>query len=199
MLVQTLSFAKAHWCPPHPSPLRKTGGTSSPFSGGKNRGVGFWSQRAALDLMGKEEDRGSPIFIPSIWSICDSHEHSHRSALAEAGPAPRGKLVKTLSSKRDFRERSVRSVSHSQCSACFTPNQTMHKLCVSLLIWYSVGREEHTICNVIYFRPYVPFSLSRLRHTEPFYVAGVVTWQTTVNMTHRSWLTHTELCWMTKS
>ncbi len=35
MLVQTLSFAKAHRCPPRPSPLRKTGGTSSPFSRGE--------------------------------------------------------------------------------------------------------------------------------------------------------------------
>ncbi len=31
--------------------------------------------RGGLD--GKEEDRGSPVFIPSIWSTCDSHEHSH--------------------------------------------------------------------------------------------------------------------------
>ncbi len=44
----------------------------------------------ALDLVGKEEDRGSPVSIPSTWSICDSHECSRLSASAKAGPAPRG-------------------------------------------------------------------------------------------------------------
>ncbi len=53
------------------------------------------------------------------------------------------------------------------------------------LVWCSVGREEHTICNMICFRPYVLLSLSWLRHTGAFYVAGLVTWQT-VNMTHRT-------------
>ncbi len=99
-------------------------------------------------------------------------------------------LVKTPSSKKAFRERS-----HSQWgqsppsradSACFSPNQTTHKLCVSLLVLCSVGREEHTICNVICFCPYVPLSWYRLdlsRYTGTFYVARIVTWQITVNKT----------------
>ncbi len=41
MLVQTLHFVKAYRRPPCPPPRKKTGGASSPFSGGKNRGVGF--------------------------------------------------------------------------------------------------------------------------------------------------------------
>ncbi len=71
-----------------------------------------------------------------------------------------------------FREQNVQSRSHSQCrqsdpsradSACFTPSQTTHKLGISPLVWCSMGREEHTICNVIWFPPYFPLSL--LRHT----------------------------------
>ncbi len=38
----------------------------------------------ALDLMGKEEDKDSPVFVPTTWSICDSNESSQRSALFSA-------------------------------------------------------------------------------------------------------------------
>ncbi len=52
MLVQTLHFVKAHRRPPCSPSQKKTGGSSSPFSGGKNCGVGFRSQRAGA---GSEE------------------------------------------------------------------------------------------------------------------------------------------------
>ncbi len=60
--------------------------SSSTLSGGEEPASSRASdlRERVLDLMGKEEDRGSPVFISSIWSICDSHEHSHRSASAEA-------------------------------------------------------------------------------------------------------------------
>ncbi len=69
----------------------------------------------ALDLVGEEEERDSPVSIPSTRSICDPHECSRRSALAEAGPAPRGMLVKAPSSKRAFWEGSILIGKRSQC------------------------------------------------------------------------------------
>ncbi len=91
-----------------------------PFLWGEEpRGRASDLRELALDLKGKEEDRGSPVFIPSIWSICDSHEHSHLSTLAEVGQVPWGTLVKTPSSKRvpPPWERSIRSGSHSKMRA----------------------------------------------------------------------------------
>ncbi len=73
------------------------------FPGGRTARRASDLRERALDLIGKEEDRGSPVFIPNIRSICDSYEHSHyRSASAEAGQVLRGTLVKTSSSKRVF-------------------------------------------------------------------------------------------------
>ncbi len=97
-----------------------------------------------LDLKGKE-DRVSPVFIPSIWSICDSHEHSHCSTSEEAGPAPWGTLVKTPSSKRvSPREQSIRCGSHSKMRAvdplesrlCMLQSQSDHAqtVCIPLVI-----------------------------------------------------------------
>ncbi len=73
------------------------------FPGGRTARRASDLRERALDLIGKEEDRGSPVFIPYIRSICDSYEHRHyRSASAEAGQVLRGTLVKTSSSKRVF-------------------------------------------------------------------------------------------------
>ncbi len=111
MLEQTISFTKAHRVL-HVHLLRGRQAERRAFSPeGRNSWAGFQSQRAALDLMRKEVYRGSPIFIPSIWCICDSHEHS---ALAKAGAAPWEMLVKAPSLKRAFRERRIRSGSRSQ-------------------------------------------------------------------------------------
>ncbi len=110
--------------------------------------------------------------IPELFHVFSTlSQHSHHSASVDAGLAPQGMLVKTPL-KIIFREQNVQSRSHSQCrqsdpsradSACFTPSQTTHKLGISPLVWCSMGREEHTICNVIWFPPYFPLSL--LRHT----------------------------------
>ncbi len=53
-------FVKIHRHPPCPPPRKKTGGASSPFSGGKNHGAASDLRKRALDLMGKEEDRARP-------------------------------------------------------------------------------------------------------------------------------------------
>ncbi len=46
-------FVKIHRHSPCPPPRKKTGGASSPFSGGKNRGAGFRSQKAGAGSDGK--------------------------------------------------------------------------------------------------------------------------------------------------
>ncbi len=53
VLVQTLIFAKAYQRPPRPPPRKKTGGASSPFSGGRIAGAGFRSPRAGAGSDGK--------------------------------------------------------------------------------------------------------------------------------------------------
>ncbi len=59
MLVQTMLVQlcmllyKAHLCPPRPPRRRKTGGASSPLSGGRNRSEGIRTQRASAGSDGK--------------------------------------------------------------------------------------------------------------------------------------------------
>ncbi len=93
------------------------------------------------DLTGEDGDRDSLVSDPSTRSRCEPHERRLRSASAEAGPAPRGTLMKEPSpEKRAFRERSTRRGRLSQsgqsapsraASACLAPKQSTHKLCVS--------------------------------------------------------------------
>ncbi len=133
MLVQILSIKLIDVLPVH-------------LGGGRQAERQSLSQRGrtaerALDLMGKEEDRGSPSSFPP------SDPSAFPTSTGTAPPPPRrGTRVKAPSSKRAFRERSVCSGSHSQCgqspppppsradSAYFPPNQTTHTLCVSPLI-----------------------------------------------------------------
>ncbi len=115
---------------PHLPPQREIGETLSPPSEGKKpwnglpipeNGQWIWQVRIEIGTC------PSPFPLPNPI----------------AGPAPWGALAKTPSSKRVLRERSVRSGSRSQCgqpapsradSACFTPTQTTHRLCVSPLV-----------------------------------------------------------------
>ncbi len=61
-----------------------------PFlQGEKNMGRASDPRERALDLVGKEEDRGSPVSIPPTWSICDSHKRSRAPPRREGEPAPR--------------------------------------------------------------------------------------------------------------
>ncbi len=124
--------------------------------GGRTAGRASDLRKWALDLMGKEEDRGSPVLIPSIWSIC---EHSHCSASAAAWQVLWGRWWK-LPPQIEFPPPGAK---HTQWMPlpreptlhASLPVRPSHKLCVSRS-WYSVGREEQTVCNVIYFRPYMP-------------------------------------------
>ncbi len=136
-----------------------------------------------MDLAGEEEDRDSPISIPSARFNC-KHQECYHSTLAEAGLAPRGTLVKAPSPKRAFRERSVRSGNRSQCGQSAPSRATD---CVYPRS--SITRSAFTlICLSTCFR-----------------YAGAdacVTDDTKVNKTHRTWIvtdTHRELCWMTES
>ncbi len=100
--------------------------TSSSSEGDRwNTGPALWGEETAarasepreraVDLAGEDRDRGLAVSNPSAKSNCEPHECSHRSASAEAGPAPWGALAKTPSSKRALRERSVWIGSRSQC------------------------------------------------------------------------------------
>ncbi len=88
-----------------------------------------------LDLMGKEEDRGSPFLIfpsnPSASTATAPPQRQRGRCCEDAGG---NSLL-----KESFR----------------LPARSSQKLCVSRSC-YSVGREEHTVCNVIYFRPHWP-------------------------------------------
>ncbi len=92
--------------------------TSSSSEGDRwNTGPALWGEETAeqasetrewaVHLAGEDRDRGLPVSNPSAKSNCEPHECSHRSASAEAGPAPWGALAKTPSLKRVLRERSV--------------------------------------------------------------------------------------------
>ncbi len=67
MLVQTLSFAKAYQRPPRPPPRKKTGGASSPFSGGRIAGAGFWSPRAGAGSDGKRRQGLTRCFPNAVF------------------------------------------------------------------------------------------------------------------------------------
>ncbi len=111
----------------------------------------------ALDLMGKEEDKDSPVFVPT-WSICDSNERSQRSALFSAKRAGTVKNAGEGSYQERLRER-ARSVpfyfyTGSQLPRELTPlallSSRQHTDCVYLQQRkLFVCREEHTACNAI--------------------------------------------------
>ncbi len=104
-------------------------------------------------LIGEDGVRDSLVSDPSIRSCCERHERCRCSTSTEAGPAPRGTLMKEPSlEKKAFRERSKRRGSLLQCgqsapsraaSACLAPNAHLRI--------NSVRTEEHTACNVIHF------------------------------------------------
>ncbi len=156
----------------------------------------------ALDLMGKGEDRGSPVFIPSTWSICDSHERSYRSASAKAGPAPRGTQVKAPSSKKASEsehtqwQRAVISLRELTLLALLSSRP--HTDCVYPQQRKFVCREEHTACNAICSCPSASF-VALIAIVE--LILSACERQTTPNKTHnRDRQTHTDDgCWMTKS
>ncbi len=64
--LQTLSFAKAHGHPPRPPSSEEDRRIVEPFlQGGRTAVRASDPREQALDLMGKEEDRGSPVSFPS--------------------------------------------------------------------------------------------------------------------------------------
>ncbi len=108
-----------------------------------------------MDLAGEDRDLIGRIGMkkgtcPYPFPLPDQTAYPTNAASAEAGPAPRGTLVKAPSAKRTLWERSVRSGNRSQCGqpapsradfACFTPKQTrtdcVYPLDDLLLLHYS--------------------------------------------------------------
>ncbi len=101
MLVQTYILWKFIGILPVPLLGKRQAERRALSLGGRTVGRASDLRKRALDLMGKEEDRGSPVLIPSIWSICDCHEHSHSSASAAVGQVLWGRWWK-LPPQREF-------------------------------------------------------------------------------------------------
>ncbi len=168
LMKQCLLLYKAHRRPPRPPPQRKAGGASSPLSVGEepqgrlpNPESGRWI------WWEKEDDRGSPVFVPSNWSICYSHERSHRSA-----------FFSFFQRKRD-RHHEEQCLSSRQHTDCVYPQQRKF-----------VCREEHTACNAICSRPSASFVALKAVVELILNACGR---QTTPNKTHnRERQTHTE-------
>ncbi len=90
-------FVKIHRHLPCPPPRKRTGGASSPFSGGKNRGAGFRSQKAGAGSDGKGR-RSGIARLNSLHLIHLRAQPLLRLSGSVAGAART--LVKTPSSKR---------------------------------------------------------------------------------------------------
>ncbi len=200
---------KIHRHPHCPHPRKRIGGASSPFSGGKNCGVGFRSQKAGTGSDGKGR-RSGIARLNSLHLIHLRAQPLLRLSGSVAGAART--LVKSPSSKRvsppPGSEAHAVDATHNAGSRlpreptlhASLPVRPSQKLCVSRS-WYSVGREEQTDCNVIYFRPYMPliYLLPSL-FLFSFFLISYLLWQTTVNRLTEIYVTdtHRELCWMTK-
>ncbi len=106
-------FVKIHRHPPCPPPQKKTGGASSPFSGGKKRGAGFRTQKAGAGSDGKAR-------------CCE--DAGENSLLKESFPP--GSEAYAVEATHNAGSRASRAV-----SACFTPSQIIAQtVCIPLMI-----------------------------------------------------------------
>ncbi len=127
---------KIHRHPPCPPPRKRTGGASSPFSGGKNRGAGFQSQKAGAGSDGKGR-RSGIARLNSLHLIHLRAQPLLRLSGSVAGAART--LVKTPSSNRvsppGSEAYAVDATPSRADSACFTPSQTIAQtVCIPLVI-----------------------------------------------------------------
>ncbi len=168
--------------------------------------------------MGKEEDRGSPFLIfPSNPSASTTtappqrqrgrccEDAGENSLLKEGSEAVASTAYASLPPPPPGSEAYAVEATHNAGSLhASLPVRPSQKLCVSRS-WYSVGREEHTVCNVIYFRPYLPLICLLPSLFLPFiylpFLFPIFLWQTIVGDSQNIYVTdtHRELCWMTKS
>ncbi len=183
--------------------------------GGRTAGRASDLRKRALDLMGKKEDRGSPFLIftsnPSASTATAPPQRQRGRCCEDAGensllkespppppPPPLGAKHTQWSMSRQWR------IPREPTLHASLPVRPSQKLCVSRS-WYSVGREENTVCNVIYFRPYLPLICLLSSLFLPFlsfpFLFPFFLWQTIVGDSQNIYVTdtHRELCWMTKS
>ncbi len=195
------------------SSLEKDRRSVEPFLWGEElRGQASDLRKRALDLMGKEEDRGSPFLIfqsnPSASTTTAPPQRQRgrccedageNSLLKESFPPP-GSEAYAVEATHNAGSRLPREPT-LHASLPVRPSQ---KLCVSRS-WYSVGREEHTVCNVIYFRPYLPLICLLPSLFLPFislpFLFPIFLWQMIVGDSLNIYVTdtHRELYWMSKS
>ncbi len=117
--------------------------------------------------MGKEEDRGSPFLIfPSNPSASTATAPPQRQRGRCCEDAGENSLL-----KESFR----------------LPARPSQKLCIPL-----VGREEHTVCNVIYFRPHLPLICLLLVFLFFLRINFLISYLDSNRLTEHNRLTHTE-------
>ncbi len=147
MLVQTMQLYKAYRRLSRPPPRRKTGGASSPFSGGKKprdglpiteRGHWIWWERKKLGTHPSSYPPPDPYAIPTSaatappWQMRGQHHEKHWWRLSP--------------------QRELSESKHTQW-------QTLTERAVSSLeSWLCVlSSRPHTACNVICSRPSLAF------------------------------------------
>ncbi len=201
MLVQTLSLRKLIDVLPVPLLGRRQaerralslgGGGREPWGGLPipESGRWIWWERKKIGAHPSSFPSSDPSAIPTSTATAPPRWKRGRHCEERWSKLPPQREFSRMQSLRSGSPHNAGSrpprESTLHASLPITPNHTTHETVCIPLVWCSVGREEYTICNVICFHPYVPLSLPRLRHTGAFYVAGLVTWQTTVNKTHRT-------------
>ncbi len=107
----------------------------------------------------KEQEKDSPVSIPSTRSTCEPHDAS-----ADVGPEPRRTLARALSSKRE----TSASERRSQCEqsapsradlVCFAPRQTTQRLCIPTCDVTRAGRNTRPKLLLAFITPFVSFVL----------------------------------------
>ncbi len=181
---------KIHRHPPCPHPRKRIGGASSPFSGGKNCGVGFRSQKAGTGSDGKGR-RSGIARLNSLHLIHLRAQPLLRLSGSVAGAART--LVKTPSSKRVppppgakhtlWMPLIIRAVSSLESRLCILHSQSDHcKNCVYPtrdIAW--AGRNKQTVTwstfalICLWYVCFLVFSFSRS------FLFPIFLWQTTVN------------------
>ncbi len=144
-LVQTY-VSKIHRHPPCLPPRKKTTERRALSLGGRTAGRASDLRKRALDLMGKEEDRGSPFLIfpsnPSASTTTAPPQRQRGRCCEDAGensllkesppppPPPPG------AKHTQWKPLIIRAVAPSRADpACFTPSQTIAKtVCIPLVI-----------------------------------------------------------------
>ncbi len=158
-----IHFVKTHRHPRCPPPRKRTGGASSPFSGGKNRSAGFRSQRVGAGSDGKGRRYG----LARLHSLHLIHLRFPRAQplplhLSGSGAGTvRNAGEKTHSSKRVFSPGAKHTqwkplimwaVAPLESRLCILHSQSDHRTnCVTPLVYLFTVWAGRPFCNCFFF------------------------------------------------